>query len=135
MGNLGGYQTITTLVKALGGPGKATVVGVVVVGTAGYGAIRLAEAGGKRLVVASKRALTDRRARSQLIGKSFTVSAQGTDDRGLEFKAGSRYIVLEHDDDAVLVELVGDQDNPHVVSASFLALVSDFPSPDLDEVD
>lgn len=128
MGNLGAYQAMTTLVKSLGGPAKAATVGLVVIGTAGYGVIRLAEAGGKKLVGVSKKMLADRRARSELIGQSFTVHADGTDDSGVEFKVGSSYTVLENDGDAILVELRGAPDNPYFVSAGFLAMVSDFPA-------
>ena len=127
MGNLGGYQSMVTLVKSLGGPAKAVTLGIAVVGAAGYGVIRLAEAGGKKLVNASKNTLANRRAGSRLIGQSFIVHTDGADDSGLEFNVGSEYIVLEHDDDALLIELIGAQDNPHAVSGAFLSTISDFP--------
>lgn len=135
MGNLGGYQTMTTLVKALGGPAKAVIKGAVVVGVAGYGVIRLAEVGGKKLVNGAKKSFANRRAGSWLIGQSFTVHTEGTSEGGLNFKVGAKYIVLEHDDAAVLIELIGDRDNPHVVSGWFLSSISEFSAPNLDDCD
>ena len=127
VGNLGGYQTAVQLIKALGGPAKAAVVGVTVVGTAGYGVLRLAEAGGKRGIEALKHTIKKRNAPCELKDRVFTVRADGKDDHGLEFKAGAEYKVLECSDNAILIELVGDDDNPHIVSGAFLATISDFP--------
>lgn len=40
MSNLGGYQRITTVIKSLGGPTKATVIVGSVVATGGFGVLR-----------------------------------------------------------------------------------------------
>lgn len=128
MSNLGGYQAAVQLIKALGGPKRATVFGLAVVGTTGYGVLRMAEAGGKRGIGALKSAIKKRNAPCELEDRVFTVRTDGTDDQGLEFKLGAEYKVLECIDDAVLIELVGDDDNPHVVSTAFLATISDLPS-------
>ena len=124
MSNLGGYQDAVRLIKALGGPKRAAVVGLAVVGTTGYGVLRMAEAGGKRGIGALKSAIKKRNAPCELEDRVFTVRTDGTDDQGLEFKLGAEYKVL----DAVLIELVGDDDNPHIVSVAFLTTISDFPS-------
>lgn len=128
MSNLGGYQDAVRLIKALGGPNRAAVVGLAVVGTTGYGVLRMAEAGGKRGIGALKSAIKKRNAPCELEDRVFTVRTDGTDDQGLEFKLGAEYKVLECIDDAVLIELVGDDDNPHIVSVAFLTTISDFPS-------
>ncbi|WP_140398387.1 hypothetical protein [Brachybacterium massiliense] len=128
MSNLGGYQDAVRLIKALGGPKRAAVVGLAVVGTTGYGVLRMAEAGGKRGIGALKSAIKKRNAPCELEDRVFTVRTDGTDDQGLEFKLGAEYKVLECIDDAVLIELVGDDDNPHIVSVAFLTTISDFPS-------
>ena len=128
MSNLGGYQDAVRLIKALGGPKRAAVAGVAVVGTTGYVVLRMAEAGGKRGIGALKSAIKKRNAPCELEDRVFTVRTDGTDDQGLEFKLGAEYKVLECIDDAVLIELVGDDDNPHIVSVAFLTTISDFPS-------
>lgn len=134
MSNLGGYKTAVELIKALGGPAKAALLGVAVVGTAGYGVLRLAEAGGKRGIGALKHAIKKRNTPCDLKDKVFAVRVDGMDGQGLEFSAGAEYRVLECSDDAILIELVGNDDNPHVVSGAFLATISDFPSaPSIDE--
>lgn len=127
VGNLGIYQTMTTVMKAMGGPAKALTLGVAVVGTAGYGVIRLGEFGGKKLIEAAKATLANRRARSEVIEQVFTIHTDGVADDGLEFKAGGQYRALEQDGDAVLIELFGDGDG-HYVSGAFLATISDFPA-------
>lgn len=124
MGNLGNYQLMTTLAKKVGGPVGllATTLG------AGYVIGRTTEAGGKRGIGALKNAIKRRKAPCELKDKVFAVRADGTDDQGLEFKAGAEYRVLECSDDAILIELIGNDDNPHVVSDAFLARISDFPA-------
>lgn len=124
MGNLGNYQLMTTLAKKVGGPAGllATTLSV------GYVVGRTTEAGGKRGLGALKNAIKRRKAPCGLKDKVFTVRADGTDGQGLEFKAGAEYRVLECSDDAILIELIGNDNNPHVVSDAFLAMISDFPT-------
>lgn len=122
MSNLGGYQTMTTFMKSLGGPTKGTLV---LLG-AGYGVIRLAEAGGKKLWNVTKGSLENRRARSPVSDQSYRVHSEGTSNKGLKFQVGAEFVVLEHDEDAILIELIGDGDNPHVVSGEFLSTISKF---------
>lgn len=123
MGNLGNYQLMTTLAKKAGGP-----VGLLITTLgAGYLIGRTTEAGGKRGLGALMDAIKKRKAPCDLKDQVFTIRTDGTDDQGLEFKAGAKYRVLECSDDAILIELIGNDDNPHVVSDAFLATISDFP--------
>ena len=48
---------------------------------------------------------------------------------GLEsvFRVGDEYRVLECDEDAILIEVLGDPNNPYFVSGALLATISDFP--------
>ena len=128
MGNLGGYQTITTVIKALGGPAKATAIGVTVVGVSGYGIGRGAEAGVKAL----KASLTKRNAPCATKDQVFEVVSDGEDGSGLRLSVGDAYRVMDCDGDAVQIEVLGSVDNPYFVSAEFLRLVSDFPAEDAD---
>lgn len=123
MGNLGNYQLMTTLAKKAGGPRRLLAMTL----GAGYIILRTTEAGGKRGIGALKNVVKRRMAPCELKDKVFAVRADGTDNQGLEFKAGSEYRVLECSDDAILIELIGNDDNPHVVSDAFLATISSFP--------
>lgn len=48
------------------------------------------------------------------------------DSNGLVFNVGDNYRVLNHDGDAILVEKLGDGNNPYYVSADFLKEISEF---------
>lgn len=124
MGNLGNYQLMTTIAKKAGGPVGllATTLGV------GYLIGRTTEAGAKRGIGALRNASKTRTGPSGLKDEVFVVRAEGTDDQGLEFKAGNQFRVLECSDDAILIEMIGNDDNPHVVSDAFLSQISDFPA-------
>lgn len=124
VGNLGNYQVMTTLAKRVGGP---VLLGLVTLGT-GYFVGKTAEVGGKRGFSALMNAIRKRSAPCPVKNEVFVVRTDGTDDQGLEFRTGAEYRVLECSDDAILVELVGSDDNPHVVSDAFLATISDFPN-------
>lgn len=116
MSNLGGYKTATTLLKALGGPKKATVKLGVATAIAGYALIR----GGEAALTQAVRAL--RATRTTPTHHHFTAS--GTDESsGLSFRAGQAYLILAQDNDVVLIEL---DDGPYLVSAEFLSRVSDY---------
>jgi hypothetical protein len=130
MGNLGGYQTITKVIKALGGPAKATVIGVTVVSVSGYGIGRGAEAGAKKAVKALKASLAKRNAPCATKDQVFEVVSDGEDGSGLRLSVGDAYRVMERDGDAVQIEVLGAVDNPYFVSAEFLRSVSGFPTED-----
>ncbi|MEU8272225.1 hypothetical protein AB0B89_34370 [Sphaerisporangium sp. NPDC049002] len=127
--NLGGYQTITTVIKSLGGPTKATVIVGSVVATSGYAVLRGAEAGVKKVV---KAALAKRNAPCATKDQVFEVISDGEDGSGLRLSVGDEYHVMECDGDAVQIEVLGDADNPYFVSAEFLRSVSGFPAEDAD---
>lgn len=127
MSNLGGYQTIVQTVKALGGPKKATAIAVPAVAVAGYGILRSVEAGVKG-VIASRGAIAQRHTPYPARNQLFEVTCDGADGDGLELRTGDQYRVLEGDADAICIEVLGSQSNPHFVSDAFLSAVSDFPA-------
>ncbi|MFG2979568.1 hypothetical protein ACGFYY_42100 [Streptomyces sp. NPDC048331] len=128
MSNLGGYKTITTVVKSLGGPAKATVIVGSVVATGGYMVLRCAEAGVKNAVKASKAALAKRNAPCATKDQVFKVVSDGGDDSGLRLSVGDEYRVMDCDGDAIQIEVLGGAGNPYFVSAAFLRSVSGFPT-------
>ncbi|MFM9590389.1 hypothetical protein ACKI1J_23090 [Streptomyces scabiei] len=121
MGNLGGYQWITTAAKQVGGPAKL-LAGV---GVLGYLALRGAEAGGTA-AYKKLRGVFEKETDSTS-DEVFTVTADGDDGGGgLRVRVGNEIRVLKNVGEAVLVEVIGDQDNPYAVSPAFLASVCDF---------
>lgn len=121
MGNLGAYQTMTALAKRVGGPKVLAVVTAV----GGYAALRPAEAAVKRAVGS----LRKRNVPCPTRDLTFRATSSGEDGSGLQIREGSEYRVLECDDDAVLIDLVGSVDNPHMTSGEFLASISAYPRP------
>lgn len=134
LSNLGGYQVITTLIKSVGGPENAKKLAVAaggalfVAGGAAYAGIQ------KATPVVKKQAaqLFARRQNrtggtDELAGSVFTVTAAAESDQGVSFNIGDTFRVLERDADAVLIEVIGNDDNPWVISARLLAEISDFP--------
>lgn len=123
MGNLGAYQTMTTLAKRTGGP----VVLALGTAVAGWVIGRVGEAGGKAAIRAARTAIRKHDTPTAPTGQEFDVHGDGEDGKGLVPRAGDRYRVLAGDGDALLVEVLGDEDNPYFTSTQFLAAVSDFP--------
>lgn len=119
MSNLGGYQAIVVLVKKLGGPGQAAAI--VIGGAASAGALALA---GAQKIAAKVRERREADDGSHL--PHFTVTVNASTKDGLEMVVGNQFRVLERDGDAVLIEILGQGDNPHVASAEFLKSVSNF---------
>ena len=125
MGNLGGYQILTTVAKKLGGPGR--LVAVTMAG--GYVVFRTAEAAGKTIYQKVKEIRTEHIERI----KTYTVITDATDQQGMVFKKGDRFNVLESDGDAILIELIGNKNNPYFVSKEFLKDISDFIESEFDK--
>ncbi|WP_144831119.1 hypothetical protein [Microbacterium sp. BH-3-3-3] len=128
MGNLGMYQDITKMIKTLGGPKPALTL--IIGGTLAVGS--LLTVGCQQSTKAIAKAVKNRHARHDPypnFGQNFTVHTAGTDEQGLEFRVGDTFSVLECDDDAVLIEIIGNLDNPRFVSGAFLLSISDYPAP------
>ncbi|MEU6416065.1 hypothetical protein [Streptomyces spiralis] len=119
MGNLGGYQWMTATAKRVGGPK------VLLAGIAGLGYLtgRGVEAGGSA-AYKKLRSVFEKKIESAS-DRVFTVTADGDDGNGLTVRVGNEIRVLKDVGEAVLVEVIGDQDNPYTVSPSFLASVCD----------
>lgn len=121
MGNLGWYQVMVVAAKRVGGPlqlGALILGGGAALGAAGLKAVQTVKEGFSNVV-------SDKEKEAQE-APIFTVNMDGTDTKGLVFKAGEKFKVLENDGDAVLIERIGDKNNPYFVSAKFLKIISDF---------
>lgn len=119
MGNLGRYQTMTTLAKKVGGPEKL------------FGLVFAAGVASYRPMEASLKAAVRRvKARSEPCptkNQVFQVASDGNAGGGLTLRAGGEFRVLECDRDAVLIEVIGDDNNPYAASGEFLSSVSNYP--------
>lgn len=126
MSNLGGYQVLTTLAKKIGGPGKlvalitggGAVVGGIVV-KSGEFAIKM----GKKTIAKYRENNNNLRESAQII---YTVKQNGKSNEGLKFKVGDTFRVLESDGDAILIEVIGNENNPYFVSKDLLRQISDY---------
>ena len=127
MSNLGGYQVLTTIAKKVGGPGKLVALiagcGVIVGGIAVKGG-ECALKKGKQAIARRKEKKNDSVIRMDVI---YTVERNAKNNEGLEFNVGDRFRVLEYDGDAILLELIGNDDNPYFVSDELLKEISDYP--------
>lgn len=122
MGNLRGYQVMTTLAKKVGGPKNLAALTI----GCGYLFLRGVEAVSKKGVKIVKKQYN----RNKKINKDkdiiFEVTSESVNKNGLKFCIGDKYRVLESDDGSILIEKLGDLNNPYFVSADFLRTISDF---------
>ena len=121
MSNLGLYQTMTTLAKAVGGP--LNLAGCV----AGGGA--LAGAGITAAIILIKEKVAEKREEQRREAETasvYTVYKDGKSNEGLVFKSGDQFKVLFVHDDAALIEKLGDSNNPYFVSIELLRSISDY---------
>ncbi|NLE26010.1 MAG: hypothetical protein GX625_11845 [Clostridiaceae bacterium] len=122
MSNLGWYQTFTTVAKKVKGP--KVLLGLILSGGAALGV------GGTILTQKAVKAVKNRINKNNISsienGKIFVVHTEGMDNKGLVFKVGDKYRMLNCDVDAVLIEKFDDNNNPYFVSAEFLKKISDF---------
>lgn len=114
MSNLGPYQTMTTWSKKVGGP--YNLVAIIALG--GYGLGKLGELGVKGL-----KKLKNNIAESKAI---YSINSKGITNEGLLLNVGDKFRVLESDKDAVLIEKIGDRNNPYFVSADLLRSISNY---------
>lgn len=120
MSNLGGYQRLTTIAKKVGGPTNLVLL------IAGSGAV--VYKGGKILVRKAIKNVNKLYAEnsSEISSQIYIVNKQGVSNENLVFELGDRFKVLEFDGDAILIEKIGDSNNPYVVSSEFLEKISNY---------
>jgi len=124
MNNLGGYQLLTKYAKKVGGPTSL----ILLIAIGGYALIRPTEAVSKKIYKIIKNKLNEKSKNIKDDQILFDVSSLGKDNTGLEFNIGDKYRVLESDGDSILIERLGDKNNPYFVSGNFLKTISNFGS-------
>lgn len=126
MSNLGGYQILTSFAKKVGGPGKLVAL------IAGSGAVvgGIAVKGVEFAIKKSKKAISDRRIENNKTCKNVQVeyffNKDGESNERLKLKKGKSFRVLDTDGEAVLIELVGNKENPYFVSKDLLEQISNY---------
>lgn len=122
MSNLGAYQWITSASKKVGGPVNLLLL----TGAAGAAIYKASEIGVKNGIRAFL-AYQDPPTVWRVVKRNvYSVTADGVSNEGVEFHMGTKFKVLEKDGDSILIEKIGDNNNPYFVSAEFLRTISDF---------
>lgn len=121
MSNLGLYQTMVTLAKRLGGPGRfmATLVG---------GGVLFGVAATKSFEKAMEASSAKKEEDAKIVQsmRTYVVNSDGVTNEGLSIHGGDKFKVLERDGNAVLIEILGDENSPYFVAAEFLEGISDY---------
>lgn len=121
MSNLGAYQTMTTLAKKVGGPVKLGLA----IAVGGYAVIRTGESVCK-LGIKKIRNHSGNKKCAIENAKIYSVTETRASNEGVVFRKGDTYRILERDGESVMVELIGNENNPYFVSADFLSSISEF---------
>ena len=120
MSNLGAYQWMTTAAKRVGGPVNLLILA----GTTGAAIYKGSEIVVKQCLKTIKTRKTTKLAEAKKV--LYEVTLDSRSNEGLEFVVGDKFRVLEADGDSVLIEKIGDTNNPYFVSAEILRRISDY---------
>lgn len=122
MGNLGAYQWMTTTAKKVGGPLNFMLL------IAGAGAVTYKTV--ETCVVCTakgiKKLLEAKQYSVIADEKVYIITSDEDTSKVVKFKIGDQFKVLESDGDAVLVEKIGDENNPYFISAEMLRKISNY---------
>ena len=121
MNNLGLYQWMTTVAKKVGGP----VNFMVLTGTAGAAIYKIGEILVKKSICAFKSSKSQK-LEIEATHNIYKVTSDGISNEGLKFLAGDQFKIIETDGDSILIEKIGDTNNPYFVSAKLLHEISDY---------
>lgn len=121
MSNLGSYLWITKAAKKVGGPINL----VLLIGASGAALYKGSELIVKKCIktVQKNKKQKPSTTRSEIL---YKVILARKSNEGLDFAVGDQFRVLESDGDAVLIEKIGDTNNPYFVSAKLLHKISNY---------
>lgn len=117
MGNLGLYQTITTIAKKLGGPDKLPCY----VAVGGYVVIRMGEEGVRYCIRRTKASKQKKEAGTE---ETLLVVKDYHGSHGDSLKKGELIRLINVDGDAALIVKNNDSDNPLFISFEQLKKVT-----------
>lgn len=122
MSNLGSYQKMTVLAKKVGSPERLALL----IGAIGS-VITLAITAFVRCIIEKiVKVIRAKHQSSESASLLYCVNENTVDDQGLSFRAGDQFRVLESAGDSVMIELLGNDNNPYFVSDTFLRRISDY---------
>ena len=123
MSNLGQYQWVTTAAKKVGGPG-------VLLSLFAGGGILIGAVGSKIGSGIKNRYNRKKEEKQKIENKNlaiiYNIKKDGKDEQNIQFKKGDKFKVLAKIDDGLLIEIIGDDNNPYVVSLDFIINISDY---------
>ena len=119
MNNLGWYQWFTTNAKKVGGPLR--LMGLIAVG--GYAIIRTVEAGTKKAIKIVK--ASHKRVLNEELS-ICNVTADGRIEDDVTVKIGDQIKVCAIDGDAVMIEVIGKENNPYFIDMKQLKSLTDY---------
>lgn len=122
MSNLGDYQRMTILAKKVGGPKNLAVI----IAGAGVVASVALYKGGEIVKEKVRKKKNKEKLKETSDSIVYSITVDGVSDDGLEFKIGDQFRVLETVKNAVLIEKIGDDNNPYFVSVEFLEMISNY---------
>ena len=120
MSNLGDYQRMTILAKKVGGPKNLAVI---IAGAGAVASVALYK-GGEIVKEKVRKKKNKEKLKETSDSIVYSITVDGVSDDGLEFKIGDQFRVLETVKNAVLIEKIGDDNNPYFVSVEFLEMIS-----------
>ena len=113
---------MTIVAKKVGGPKNLAVI---IAGAGAVASVALYK-GGKIVAEKVRKKKNKEKLKETSDSIVYSVTVDGVSDDGLEFKIGDQFRVLETDKDAVLIEKIGDDNNPYFVSVDFLEMISNY---------
>lgn len=121
MSNLGAYQWMTTTAKKIGGPVNLLLL------TGTVGAI-LYKGGEITVRKCIKVIRLHKSTNVEIEAKNniYKINVASKSNGGLMFEVGEWFRFLGMDGDSVLIEKIGDRNNPYFVSAGLLREISDY---------
>lgn len=122
MSNLGDYQRMTILAKKVGGPKNLAVI---IAGAGAVASVALYK-GGEIVKEKVRKKKNKEKLKETSDSIVYSITVDGVSDDGLEFKIGDQFRVLETVKNGVLIEKIGDDNNPYFVSVEFLEMISNY---------
>lgn len=122
MSNLGMYQWFTTTAKKVGGPEKL----ILLIAAGGYGVFRIVEAGGKFTIKKIKKGIDGRSKKKLESYPICKVKEKYLVDDKVVVEVGDEIRVRAVDGEAVLIEIIGDKNNPYYIDLSILKKITDY---------
>ena len=122
MSNLGAYQWFTSTGKKVGGAENL----IALIATAGAAGGIFVFEGGKALIKKVKGNNKSKKSSSKSANVVYSITIPGESNEGLNFSVNDQFRVLESDGDAILIEKIGDTNNPYFVDKKLLTKISNY---------